>query len=825
MRGEGETLFFTKFRRSKRGVGSVVGAVFVILIILSGFVFYQIALLTMNNYNRVTDEMNQAEWRRSNEELTILSVEVTDSNNFNITVKNTGSVQSVVIWLGIFEQSSSGSEEDQPFVSVNYPIAIGEVESIISTTQISPSVGYDIRLVTELGNIYDCSISEAVEGELSLVLVAVPATVYVNNEISIILSVTNNNLYGSVVNNVNIELIEENEITSALTPSGSQTITSLSFGATKIFNWKCTAQNIGTAQFNASYEGGSVIATVEIKEAATEPNGQGQVTITGSTATQKYSPTEWITPYESSSNPEQTYTTLSASDDNNIVFDSYYTGTITSINQYVTSLVSGGESVTNFGGMQAGPDETYATFTEKSTPTTYSFGNIESPNIINEVKNGEVGGSMFNSGNVEGTIESITFYGNASGNNVYAKAVIYNKDGSFFAESDEIKINKTGVSQTLPFSGRPILSSNTNYWLTIKAEDNKVYLYSSSNSNWNGTLQDYEDNPITIDPEINNYKKYCIYATILTEAYRLNVETQWTNVNTSMDTTQLAIFLAEQSGAENLAVEYWDGGILNTLVLNQGWNNISVTPTSPFTINFKDTTATDTVENSWSIDAALLVQTGYVDRYSCEVEFTGTSNTEVWQSILWNVETSFDTDDVLVTIQFYDYNQNAYVTSGDGYSSFLSIAEQSNLQSQTVESNFDRFRDSSGTWKVKIAATKYTSDQFTMNVDWIELQTTYESGGNTVAYGEFQEYTIKATSATGVSAAFMYASIHVNGTNIALLNAGTNQAIANPAWVQLDVNGEYRIKLQSTNSESETFVILVSVGTTVGQKTVTQEAP
>ena len=220
----------------------------------------------------------------------------------------------------------------------------------------------------------------------------------------------------------------------------------------------------------------------------------------------------------------------------------------------------------------------------------------------------------------------------------------------------------------------------------------------------------------------------------------------------------------------------------------------------------------------------LFCTTVYVEGIVVKLSSQGTSNTEVLQSILWNVETSFDANDVVVTIQFYDYNQNVYVTSGDGYSSFLSIAEQSNLQSQTVESNFDRFRDSSGTWKVKIAATKYTSDQFTMNVDWIELQTTYESGGNTVAYGEFG-LTIKATSATGVSAAFMYASIYVNGTNIALLNADTNQAIANPAWVQLDVNGEYRIKLQSTNSESETFVILVSVGTTVGQKTVTQEAP
>ena len=95
MRGEGETLFFSKFRRSKRGVGSVVGAVFVILIILSGFVFYQIALLTMNNYNRVTDEMNQAEWRRSNEELTIVKAHITGDNYLDVKLK-TRQFQSVM---------------------------------------------------------------------------------------------------------------------------------------------------------------------------------------------------------------------------------------------------------------------------------------------------------------------------------------------------------------------------------------------------------------------------------------------------------------------------------------------------------------------------------------------------------------------------------------------------------------------------------------------------------------------------------------------------------------------------------------------------------
>ncbi|MDT8781621.1 MAG: hypothetical protein IAX22_03105 [Candidatus Bathyarchaeota archaeon] len=840
-RGEGETLFFTKLRRSKKGVGSVVGAVFVILIILSGFVFYQIALLTMNNYNKVTDDMNQVDWRRNNEELTILSVEVTDNNKFNITVKNTGSVQSVVIWLGIFEQSSSGSEEDQPFVSVNYPIAIGEVESIISTTQISPEKGYNIRLATELGNVYDCSISEAVEGELSLVLVAVTATVYVNNEISIILSVTNNNPYGSVVNNVNIELIEENEITSALTPSGSQTITSLSFGATKIFNWKCTAQNIGTAQFKASYEGGFVIATVEIKTApTTEPNGQGQVTITGSNATQKYSPLQWTTLGETTY-LSGTVADLSSSDNNKVVFESYYTGTEDSINKYVTSNTSNVDGIENVGtmhnfeGMQSEPNGDYATLIEEQTSTAPSFGNPNHRTSDDSywLNQRDMLGVEFNSGRATGEVYNITFYGHSESGTIGVKAIICDSSGNILNNgiSQVGPVNSVPNWYTLNFiNPRPEISSDENYWIMIIFND-PSYIYFSDRTDNYGRFDGSNNynNPSDPTDAIDIDYHFSIYANISkSEGFNLDFEVQWTNLNTSPDSNELAIYLMEQTG-EGLAVDVWTGSEWQTLSpnLSSEWNNIPITSyltSSTFTIRFRDVTPYDPNQDSWDIKTAVIRQTGQIDQYTCEVEFTGTSNTEVWQSILWNVETSFDADDVVVTIQFYDYNQNAYVTSGDGYSSFLSIAEQSNIESQTINSNFDRFSDSSGTWKVRIVATKDTSDQFTINVDWIELQTTYESGGNTVAYGEFQEYTIKATSATGVSAAFMYASIHVNGTNITLLNADTNQPLANPAWVQLDVNGEYRIKLQSTNSASETFVILVSVGTTIGQKTVTQEA-
>lgn len=848
-------MFFSKFRRSKRGVGSVVGAVFVILIILSGFVFYQIALLTMNNYNRVTDEMNQADWRRANEELTILGAHVTSSNYLDVTVKNTGSVQSVIEWIGIFDQSIS--PEGQQFFSANIPIPIGEnrtfnsgQEGIFNATfMITPTNHeYLVQLVTKEGNIYFFTLYPASQADLALSLIAVPATVYQGNNITVFATVTNINEYNVVANNLVLDLtVDPTDWTQEVSAPDNLTIDSLSPGSSTFFTWTYTtttgATEDKTVTFTATLnpDGPSASASVTIKPQPNGSNGQGQITITGSAATQKYSPSQWSTLGETT-HLSGTITDLSASDNNKVSFESYYTGTEDTINKYVTSNNSNVDGIENIGfmnnfeGMQSEPNGNYAVLTENLTVNSaHIFGNNITGTSSDEIKGGEILGCIFNSGSATTAVSSIKFYGTSNSHNVHAKAVICNNSGNILingTSEESGRIDKIGW-HTLTFKNPPSVNPNTTYFLMIISESSKIYVYYSNSVEDVGIRENDNnyDSPTNLSGWDTNNFNYSIYATTTgAEGYNLDYEVQWTDLSTSPENSELSIYLTEQSGSENSTVDVrTPSGWFNAFPsLTTGWNNISITPyltSSTFTIRFRDATPNDATMDSWNIETTLIRQTGQIDQYTCEVEFSGTSDTEVWQSILWNVETSFDANDVVVTIQFYDYNQNAYVTSGDGYSSFLSIAEQSNLQSQTVESNFDRFRDSSGTWKVKIVATKYISDQFTMNVDWIELQTTYKSDGNTVAYGEFQEYTIKATSATGVSAAFMYASIYVNGTNIALLNADTNQAIANPAWVQLDVNGEYRIKLQSTNSESETFVILVSVGTTVGQKTVTQEAP
>ncbi|NLD66893.1 MAG: hypothetical protein GX648_10030, partial [Crenarchaeota archaeon] len=183
------------------------------MIILSGFVFYQIALLTMNNYNRVTDEMNQADWRRANEELTILGAHVTSSNYLDVTVKNTGSVQSVIEWIGIFDQSIS--PEGQQFFSANIPVPIGEnrtfnsgQEGIFNSTfMITPTDHeYLVQLLTKEGNIYFFTLYPASKADLALSLIAVPATVYQGNNITLFVTVTNINEYDVIANNLVLDL-------------------------------------------------------------------------------------------------------------------------------------------------------------------------------------------------------------------------------------------------------------------------------------------------------------------------------------------------------------------------------------------------------------------------------------------------------------------------------------------------------------------------------------------------------------------------------------------------------------------------------------------
>jgi hypothetical protein len=836
---EEKKLLFTRLKRSRRGVGTVLGAVFVVLIIVSAFTVYEVALLNMNNYATTIAAMNQFDSSRSGEGLSILSIKTVDDNTLNITVKNVGSLQSTIIYVGIFNQSVT--PESQGYFSVNHLIGTGETQSFLSPFQVTPDHKYLVQLITEGGRIFDYKLYPADQVSLDLSLIAVSPTVYQGNNITVILAVTNNSTEGITADGINLHLLDApSDQLELLSAPDSLTVNSLAPGSSTFYTWTYTAVQTGTVYFNATYNpapaGAHTTATVTI---LAQPDGasQAQVTITGTNATLQYHPTQW-TLLGGTNSVNGSISDLVTNDSNKAGFTSYYTGNQAATDTYVaagTSNVDGSQNkgaLTNFAGMQTGIDGSSASLAEAlSSNPTGSFGNPTAFNTgYSVVSKNAMYGSVFTSGNTATSIYNITFYGRTTSPGS-VKAVICDSSGHIITNgvSATASITNKVAWYTLTFPSAPTISANTNYWLMIVSSDNSIRLYygAAAGSGKYDSSNSY-DSPHDPAASSNSYN-YCLYANTSSVAtYKLDYEAQWTNLNTVQQTNTLCLYLSGQTDSEALAVDVWTGGQWLILFsgLSTGWNNASISPyiASTLTLRFRDVTPFDASQSTWSIDAALIHQITPTDQYTLSVELSGTSNTNTWTQLLYNLKSQLDTSDAIVTIQLYNYAAGAYVSSGNGYTTYQSTANTANTQTCTVTSNPSDFKSDTDIWKIKVTATKITSTQFHLYLDWAEINPTYPSTGETLPYGAQQTYIITSTSSSGGATPYVYVSIYSDGSNITLLNTLTNQAISNPAWVQLDVSGVYQFKLSSNSVSEDSFVIYASVGTTVGQKNVLQEA-
>jgi hypothetical protein len=317
--------------------------------------------------------------------------------------------------------------------------------------------------------------------------------------------------------------------------------------------------------------------------------------------------------------------------------------------------------------------------------------------------------------------------------------------------------------------------------------------------------------------------------------YQLDLEERFTNVDnaTVYVNSELCIFAGTWSTSETLKVDVWNTtssswvNVIASLTKN-AWNNVSIANllTATVTIRFHDGAETnDTVQDSWNIDVALLH--AWSDEYTSEVEFTGSSNLQAWTSLLWQIQSCWNIDQVTVTIQFYNFTLGNYMSSGTGYVSYVSdaIPNTNKLCSQTELLSPNDFKDSTGHWRVKIQGVKSTSTQFLMKIDLIDIQTTYSTTGDTISYNTWQFYSIKATTTSGNPIPYAYVAISTNGTSTTFQNAQDGTNMTNPVWVYLDASGTYLLKVNSARATPQTFMLYAVVGAVVGQKTLTQSAP
>ena len=206
---------------------------------------------------------------------------------------------------------------------------------------------------------------------------------------------------------------------------------------------------------------------------------------------------------------------------------------------------------------------------------------------------------------------------------------------------------------------------------------------------------------------------------------------------------------------ETIQVDVWNGGSWQNVFtdLADGWNNVSVSSyliSQNFTIRYKGGAETsDTTQNSWQIDAALLHI--WTDENVVEVELSGLSNTSNWESLNWTINSAWTVSGVSVTIQLFNYSMAQYPTSGNGYISYTSVAPNTDeTYSQAISSAPSNFRNATGNWRIKIRGVKETPTQFSFLCDWVEFAPS--SCYYTVDwYGEFTIADVAVINQTDIS--------------------------------------------------------------------------
>jgi len=110
--------------------------------------------------------------------------------------------------------------------------------------------------------------------------------------------------------------------------------------------------------------------------------------------------------------------------------------------------------------------------------------------------------------------------------------------------------------------------------------------------------------------------------------------------------------------------------------------------------------------------------------YTLQVELTGSSNTEDWNSLTWTLNSAFTAANVDATLQLYSYDTAQYHTSGDGYITYTSSATPNadETVSQAITANPTHYRDAFGAWKIRITAVKDAASPFDLALDWVEFK-------------------------------------------------------------------------------------------------------
>jgi hypothetical protein len=267
-----------KLREDKRGVGTLIAAVFIIMIVLTGYSLYLMTSNEMQAYHEVLREMMELDYDRSLEDVLIKEVRVTAESKLNVTAQNEGPKQVKIVWVGLMDKTQY--PENDKYAAASLSISPGEtVTGIGSDFSISSGHNYIVQLVTERGNVVSHSFYPARSVKCKLELIVVPSSVYVGENITVLLIITHNQTEPDSIQSVTAKLTASPQASVKLLQEPRPTsVIGLKSGCSATFMWIYNASQTGTVYFNASYveapQGSYEVSQVMVKQ-------KPKVTITG----------------------------------------------------------------------------------------------------------------------------------------------------------------------------------------------------------------------------------------------------------------------------------------------------------------------------------------------------------------------------------------------------------------------------------------------------------------------------------------------------------------------------------------------------------------
>lgn len=264
-----------KLTRRKKGLSSVVGAVFLVLVMLAGFNLIVWSIQQQDGYSLSLIDRSMEDWRRMSERVEISSVQI-DQNRFNLTVLNKGSLTAHIVRLWVTNDSATPRWHDRRDTDI-YINPSEVVTNIGQQLDISAdsSNRYSLKLVTERGNTAEFKIIPDINARVELII---PAGVLMGAKFTVMFIVVNNATFSNNMLNVTPTLSYSGGATLESGPSPSS-VAVLKDASTAVFTWAFKAPTqTGTLIFNASFVGAPSgvysNSTVEVFKAS-EAEGAG----------------------------------------------------------------------------------------------------------------------------------------------------------------------------------------------------------------------------------------------------------------------------------------------------------------------------------------------------------------------------------------------------------------------------------------------------------------------------------------------------------------------------------------------------------------------